>query len=240
MWILDFIPKSAFQNPKSARKELIMFTRHSFTLTAAAAATILLCVAMGCSSGDRMPQGEKAVESFQTTRTRVAKAQQQVDKTLAALDRMGPGGDLAKAFKQHGEAVKDLEQSGDSARRRAQQMRDNFDAYITKWQAEQAHIKDPTIKATLQQRREAVRDNFEQVRAAADAVRQAYEPFLADQKEIQKALSIDLTPAAVSGLKPKIDQSRNEGATLKTRLAELQTQLDNIEAGLSPRGTASK
>ena len=118
-------------------------------------------------------------------------------------------------------------------------MRERQDEFIAKWQEEMATVKDPTLKSTLEQRREAVRANYERVRAAGQAVRDAYDPFVAKLDEIQKTLSIDLTPPTVTGIRSVIDSARKDGQTLKDRLGALQAELDRIEAGLSPTGKAA-
>src|SRR3954471_23190632 len=100
-------------------------------------------------------------------------------------------------------------------------MRGNGQAYINKWQNEMDTIQDPTIKANLAQRRDAVRANFESIRNSASSARDAYDPFLSDLKQIQKALQIDQSPAALPGLKPAFGKAHVDGATLKQRITAL-------------------
>jgi hypothetical protein len=128
--------------------------------------------------------------------------------------------------------VKGVEDAGSLARTRAQTMRENGQAYINKWQNEMDTIQDPTIKANLAQRRDAVRANFESIRNAASSARDAYDPFLSDLKQIQKALEIDQSPAALPGLKPAFGKAHDDGATLKQRISALQAELNKIQTGM--------
>jgi hypothetical protein len=70
----------------------------------------------------------------------------------------------------------------------------------------------------------------------ADDARKAYEPCLRRNKEIVQALSIDLSPAAITSLGPAIDSVMADGNTLKMKLAAMQHALNNIANGVSPIG----
>jgi len=210
-------------------------TRIPFTLTV----VFGLALICGCSSSGRMEESERAVEGFAKTKASIAKATAQVDDLLKSLDALSSGGDLSKSFKQFNSRLDDLKESAEKAKNRAEAMRERQDEFIAKWQEEMTTVKDPTLKSTLEQRREAVRANYERVRAAGQAVRDAYDPFVAKLDEIQKTLSIDLTPPTVTGIRSVIDSARKDGQTLKDRLGALQAELDRIEAGLSPTGKAA-
>jgi hypothetical protein len=70
----------------------------------------------------------------------------------------------------------------------------------------------------------------------ADDARKAYAPFLQGSKEISRALSIDLSPAAVTSLAPAMDRVAIDGQALQERLAAVQRALGNIANGVSPIG----
>jgi hypothetical protein len=99
-----------------------------------------------------------------------------------------------------------------------------------------ASINDPTIKSSLESRRQAASTNFALVRMYADDVRKAYEPFVQRNKEMVQALSIDLSPAALNSLSPAIDRAMADGVTLEQKLAAMQHPMDNIANGVSPIG----
>jgi type IV pilus biogenesis protein CpaD/CtpE len=211
----------------------MFMTGHRFSGTLLVALAIAVA---GCASGGKQSGGEKAFETFQRTQIGLTQAQQQVDKIMTTMDQFQYSGNLNNAFQNYKAAVAELDKSAVQAKRRADAMRENAPMYTAKWQKEMDSISDPSIKASVESRREAVRANFAQVRAAADDARQAYEPFMRDLKEIQQALSINLSPAALPGLKPAMDRARSEGQTLKAKLSALQKQLDNIERGMTASG----
>ena len=203
-------------------------------------ATVLLVVlavahAAGCSSTTR---GEKMVQGYARTRETVGEAQRQVDITLYSLSSMRttrPEG-LPDAFKRYKEAVAGLEEEGKDAKKRAVAMQGQAETHIKAWEAEMETFKDPTVKASLESRRQAVRSNFKLIRMYADDARKAYGPCLQGNQELVRALSIDLSPAAVSGLAPAMDKVAADSQALQERLAAVQRALGNIANGVSPIG----
>lgn len=195
------------------------------TLTAAAVA--------GCST-----QGEKSLESFAQTRKEVDEARRQVDVTLVSLHalRGTPTAALKDNFRGYREAVEDLEEQGEEARQRATALKERTDSHVRAWESEMKSIKDPAIKASLEDRKRAVRSNFELFKMYAQDARKAYEPYLAGNKDIVRALSIDLSAGAISSLSPSIDKVLLDGKELQGRLGAMQRALDNIAAGVSPLG----
>jgi len=141
---------------------------------------------------------------------------------------------LNNAFGQYKKSVDQLEQRGKDAKQLAASMQENMTMNIKAWQKEMETIEDPEIKASVESRREAVKTNYELVKMYASEARHAYEPFLQGNRDIIKALSIDLSPAARSSLAPSMDKTVADGKTLKQKIAAMQKALDNIAQGQSP------
>ena len=199
---------------------------------------LLLCVLTACTAGGCATRGEKMVQSFSRTRERLTRAQTSVDNTLAALNnvRTARADGLKDAFARYRDTVTQLEQEGKDAKQRAVTMQEEADAHIKAWQKEMETIKDPMIRASVESRRSAVRSNFKLVQMYAEDARKAYEPFLRRSKEIVQALTIDLSPAAVTSLGPAIDSVTADGEALRLKLAAMQNALNNIANGVSPLG----
>jgi prophage DNA circulation protein len=71
----------------------------------------------------------------------------------------------------------------------------------------------------------------------ADDARKAYDQYLKGSKEMVQALSIDLSPAAISSLSEAMDRVMMDGNALKQRITALQRALDNMANGVSPIST---
>jgi len=197
------------------------------------------CLLAASLAGGCATRGEKMVESFGKTRERVAQAQTQVDRTLLTLNdvRTARADNLTDAFRRYKGEVDKLEQEGKDVKQRAVTFREEADAHVKQWQKEMESIKDPMIRSSLESRRDAVKTNFKLIKLYADDARKAYEPCLRRNKEIVQALSIDLSPAAITSLGPAIDSVMQDGNTLKMKLAAIQHALNNIANGVSPLGT---
>ena len=189
----------------------------------------------GCAS---KTQGEKSVQSYTETRKTVAESRQQVGMAQASLTnlRRTPPDALKDAFRRYRDTVGELKEGASDAKRRAQAMKEQADTHVQQWQEEMKTIKDPTIKASLESRREAVRTNFALMRMYADDVEKAYEPFLQGNNDMVQALSLDLSPAAITSLESAIDQVVAKGSALDQKLWLMQNALDNMGKGLSPLG----
>jgi Protein of unknown function (DUF2959) len=195
--------------------------------------SLSITLAGGCAS-----TGEKAVESFETTKVTVNEAESQVDLTIRAMLRLrtAPAESIKDAFAQYKEDVVLLDEQGKKAKDRAQEMKEEADAHVKAWQTEMETIQDPQIKSTMESRRLAVKSNFQAVQMYADDARKAYEPFLKGNQQLVQAFSIDLSPAAVASLAPSIDKTLADGQMLKQRIEALQRALANIANGVSPLG----
>ena len=209
--------------------------RHPFCAPSALLATLALTLACigGCSS-----EGEKMVESYASTRETVAKAQRQVDETLVSLHRLRstPVPAVKDGFREYKGDVEKLEAQGADAKKRAAVLRDRQASHIQAWETEVAQLKDPAIKATMEQRRAALPSNYKLLMMYADDVRKAYGPFLTGNKDVVQALSLDISPAAIASLSPAIDGVLLNGKQLQEKLALMQIALNNMANGVSPIG----
>ena len=194
---------------------------------------LIVAITTGCAS-----QGEKMVQSYSRTRESVLEAQNQVRATVVAMNalRSTPPAALPDAFGRYKDAVSKLEREGADAKRRSVSMKEEMETHIRAWQKEMETIKDPSIKASLESRREAVRTNFKLVQMYSEDARKAYEPFLQGSQSIVQALSIDLSPAALDSLAPSMDRVAADGNALSQRISAIQRALDNIANGISPIG----
>jgi hypothetical protein len=185
-----------------------------------------------------MSSGEKAAESFTRTRGNLAEARERIDATLMAMNgvRMTDPSNLRNAFGQYKTAVKDLEQQSEKAKQLALSLQQNVDANMAKWQKEMETVQDPSIRSSVESRRDAVRSNYSTIQTYAQDARKAFDPFLRENKEIVQALSVDLSPAAVSGLSATMDRAAADGKAVKQKISALERAMDNIAKGVGPSG----
>ena len=196
---------------------------------------LLVALAGGCAS---KTQGEKTVESYSHTRETLSDSRRQVALTMSSLTslRTTPPGAMKDAFRRYRDAVGELEKEAADSKWRAQAMQEQSDAHIQAWKEEMSSIKDPTIKASVESRRDAVGTNFSLIRMYADDVRKAYEPFLQGNKDMVQALSLEISPAAINSLSAGIDKVVASGKALDDKLWSMEHAMDNVANGKSPLG----
>jgi hypothetical protein len=178
------------------------------------------------------------MQSFSDARKIATTARGRVDKTMSSLAmlRHANANNLSDAWRNYKDAVNELEAQDADTRWQASGVTYASEEHIKQWEKEMETINDPQIKSTLQDRQKAVRTNFKLVQMYAEDARKRFAPFLNGNKELVKALSIDLSPAAVAALGSSMDKVDADGRNLDERLMALQRGLDNIANGVSPLG----
>src|SRR5215218_9603406 len=201
-----------------------------------ALAGVVVAGAGGCASAKT--QGQKKVQGFAKTRETLSGSAAQVDATIITMNdlRRLPAEGMSDAFGRYKKADEQLEKQAADAKWQAQAMKEQSDEHVRAWQEEMKSITEPTIKASLESRRNAVKTNFTLIQMYAEDVRKAYEPFLAGNKQMVQALSIDLSPATVASLSESMDRVTKDGVALKQKITLMQHALNNIANGLSPIG----
>ena len=189
---------------------------------------------LGCSSEPKGPsRSAKAVESFRETRQNIDAASNQVamtNQSLQALAAGGQEGDLRAAYTAYVNNVQQMDKMAQRARERASQMRARTDDYVTKWEAELKQIDDDELRKSSRDRMDAARASFRKVADAAQAVREAYEPYMGGLKDVQTFLANDLTAGGVSSVQGKAKSTIAQGETLRQKLAAVSAELDRIAA----------
>ncbi len=185
-----------------------------------------LFLSAGCATDkDRRAQEVTGpVTSIPTMRQELVKAQAQVDDVLTAMHqvRMASAAELPQTYEDFTRRVSEIARQADSAHQRALQMQGQEQQYVARWETET-------------EQRQVVRQNYPRLQEAARAVDAAYPPFLTQLRDIEKALSQDLTPAGVKEARPVRDDARSTGTALKERIANFIAQLDLLRA--TPRPT---
>jgi len=204
-------------------------------LNGRAAGGMLAVVLMvgGCATerGEPARVTTRAVTSMQETRQELVWAGQQVDEMVSAMDRLAKtSDDLPQAYRAFVNEVSDAADQTQKARRRAQEMQSRWREYLLSWERESERIVSPELRAGAAQRREAVREHYNRLRDAAVAVDIAYQPFIRQLRDIQRALSLDLTPAGVEAAQPAFEVARKSAADLKEQLEAFVAELADVSA----------
>lgn len=206
----------------------------NFRVISVALMALALTLATGCASSGRAKESEKAVQSMEDMQENLGKAKADVDRTVVLLGQLEEGTDQKKVFSEYTDSVKKLQAAGENAKKRGEEMKAKREEFLAKWDKELAEVQNPEVKKGLEQRREEVKTKFGKLTEMAVAVRDAYTPFMADTTDVQKALSVDLSPSGVAAIKPAIEKAKADGAVLSQKIDSLANELAAIRGNISP------
>jgi chromosome segregation ATPase len=193
----------------------------------------VVVILAGCKTneGRQAKVARAAVTSLDETRQELVKADQEVSQALTAMDQLAAQPrDLKQAYRTFGTEVTDASKQSQEARERADRMQAQWQDYIATWEQQAESIASAELRAGATERRQTVRENYDHLRDAANATQAAYEPFLRQLRDIQRALSLDLTPAGVEAAKPAMETARQTGNQLKEQIDAFIEELDTVSA----------
>jgi hypothetical protein len=172
--------------------------------------------------------------SMQATRQELVKARGHVDDVLAAMDQLGsaPAASLPWVYKVFTDQVSQTVRQSGIARRRTSQMLTQWRQYIA---IEKRSAGSPRPSCRPGPPSAAGRFSRTMIAAWAGAMEQAYPPFLTQLRDIQKALSLDLTPPGVRVVQPEFEDAHKSGADLKQAIANFMAEIDQVMAVSPPR-----
>lgn len=187
----------------------------------------------GCAKTG-MQRSVKASNSIEQVDSEMRKMVTQIDATAASLDAVvSPGqSDLKKTFNTYSDNVADLEKTGDKVLKYMAEMKVNTKEYFTEWAKEGDAYTNPRLRELSQERQNKLADIYAQVPAANEGVKESYQAYITDLKEIQMYLSNDLTPNGITSVTPITQKSVRDLDRLKASLRPVIYALDEIKAEL--------
>jgi ElaB/YqjD/DUF883 family membrane-anchored ribosome-binding protein len=144
----------------------------------------------------------------------VANAKQQVQKTLDAYNALvtQPSTNMKGDYKKLMKSMDSMNASVAEARQKIDQMQQAGDTYFTGRAETIKNIQDPELLGRAKQR---MADSQQQFTAVLQALReggQALEPFRKELADQITYLGSDLTPSAMTSLKPNADKLNAHGS----------------------------
>jgi hypothetical protein len=204
-------------------------------------AVVALLSLTGCSSGGKNYEGGmKTASNLQSAADRVQKAQTQVDQTLALADTLvnQPQSDPRKQFAQYRKSLAELESTIEEVRDKAADMRKRGDSYFAQWEKDIAKMNNEDIKKVTAERRAQRMAQFQKVQQSYQEVADAAKPFMADLRDIDRALSAELTAGNLEAMKPFVAKAKNNKVAMRNASDALIQQFRELGVQMSP--TAGK
>jgi hypothetical protein len=159
-----------------------------------------------------------------------------IDATMKALGDVAAtaNSDPRKAFEQFSKEVPRLESAAAAIRKRALKMKEQGNEYFDKWEADLANVKNPEIRKLALDRKAKLEQAFASIRKYAEPLRQQFDPWMSDLKDLQKYLSNDLTIAGVDAAKTLFTRATSQGHEVQKSMDALIAELNTIGATITP------
>ena len=193
-----------------------------------------VAVLSGCASSG-YEKGSKTGANIQDAANGIAALPGRIDQTLAALnDLVGkPQPDLRPQFKQLSSQLADMTSEAQDIADARRSMAGSGKAFFAKWDEDLALIQNEDIKSRSKGRKEEVAQTFQAIKRSYTEVEMAFTPFMADLKDVQKFLSIDLTAGGVSAIKDTAAKATQKAGPLKDSISKLATDFKSLGLAMS-------
>lgn len=202
--------------------------------TGLAACTAVLLLVAGCTSSG-YDKGNQTAQNIQTAANRIAALPGQIDKTVASLDELvkKPQADLRPQFKQFTANLNEVESAAKDIAAKRRSMGEKSKEFFAKWDEQLAQITNEDIKARSEARKKEVSDRMEAIKRSYTEAESAFRPFMSELKDVQKYLSVDLTPGGTAAIKNTVTKADADAAKLNTTITQLAEQFKALGLAMS-------
>ena len=141
----------------------------------------------GCGTTKGYKQADKTGEGIAEFREEILNGKKAIDATMASLDKVAASAatDPRKAFEQYSKDVGNLESTAAKVRKRAQDMREQGDAYFAQWQKQLSEVKNPEIQKLASERQAKLKETFDNIKNVAEPLKTQFDPWMSDLKDLQ-------------------------------------------------------
>ncbi len=204
-----------------------------FTVCLAACATALLLGA-GCASSG-YDKGNQTAQNIQNAANRIAALPAQINKTMASLDELvnKPQADLRPQFKQFTANLNEVESAAKDIAAARRSMGEKSKEFFAEWDKQLALINNEDIKSRSQARKQDVAAKMEAIKKSYTEAEVAFRPFMSELKDVQKYLSVDLTPGGVAAIKNTVAKADQSAAKLGEEATQLAEQFKALGLAMS-------
>jgi len=211
-------------------------------LTTLAVTTVALASCLTSCSTTGYQQADKTGASIAQFRQEITAAKLAVDDTVKSLGQVAVAANTnpRPAFEQYSKSLNNLEAMAAKAKARAADMNAAGQAYFANWEKELANLNNPEIKAMATQQRAKLQATFDSIRKAAQPLKEQFDPWLSDLRDLRQYLSNDLTISGVDAAKPIFAKTQAEGFEVQKSMDALVAELNSVAATLTPANVQPK
>jgi hypothetical protein len=188
---------------------------------------------------------QKAVATSNTLTTaanQVDLARAEVTDATSALDAFTTSSpaELRPTFKRYQDTVTALDQANLDLQQKTQAMRAQGRKYFDSWDASLAQMKNEDIRTRSKERQQEVTAQYAQIQQRYEEAHRQFDPFIANLHDIQRLLSVDLTPEGVASAREFVEKAKANAVGVRQALDSLAEELRAFSANLNPASTTAK
>ena len=198
-------------------------------------------LAPGCAT-----KGYQKAAATSNTLTNAAKqvdlARSEVTDATGALDAFSTSSpaELRPTFKRYQDTVTALDQANVDLLQKTQDMEAQGRKYFDSWDASMAEMKSEDIRSRSKERQQEVTAQYAQIQQRYQEAHRQFDPFIANLHDIQRLLSVDLTPAGVASAHEFVEKAKAHAVEVRQALDNLAEGLRVFSANLNPATPAAK
>jgi predicted RNase H-like nuclease (RuvC/YqgF family) len=180
--------------------------------------------------------------SLQTAATQVDLARTEVTNATSALDAFNTSSpaELRTTFKRYQENVAALDLANANLQQKTQDTEAEKNKYLATWNQNMAEMKNDEIRARSKERQQEVTAQFDQLKQRYEDAHKQFDPFIANLHDIQRLLSVDLTPDGVASAREFVEKAKANAVNVRESLDRLAEGLRTSSVNLNPAKTETK
>jgi hypothetical protein len=193
----------------------------------------LSCIS-GCSSSG-YAKGDKTAANIRKAANQIALLNKDIERALGSLSDLvnNPQPELKPQFKRFSADVKRVEASAEHIYAARQSMADKGKAFFEHWDNQLAEINNEDIRSRSQSRRDEVAAKLLQIKVRYEDAARTFKPFIADLREVQRFLSLDLTPDGVSAAREPLRKAMSDAIPVIESVQDLADAFDALGISMS-------
>jgi hypothetical protein len=196
------------------------------------------CGCWGRSSAGTQPdagsEGNRSIREGRPTSQAITDGKLQLQKTLDAYNGLvtQPSKDMKGDYKRLLKAMDSMNTKVGDARQKIDAMQKNADVYFTGRAETIKNIQDASLQSQAQQRLKTNQDEFAGVLESLRDAGAALEPFRKQLADQITYLGSDLTPSAMTSLKPQAEKLNAQGTEVFAKTDQALAKADSYFQGL--------
>ncbi len=153
----------------------------------------------------------------------------QIDTTSSALTTLHKStpADAQANYKNFGDQYTKLQAMADAVRARAEDLKEKSAAYYAMWN-KQVEVENPELRRQAVQQKADAERVFSSISSEMQLARIAFQPFMANLKDVGNYLNGNLTPANLSSISDLVTKSAGQAKEVNTHIDAIVSSIDKM------------